>query len=278
MTDPKRLIDGPGDDFERALLRSSCGDEPAAGSLARTATALGIASVVVSSASTASGVAAAAAAGKLGTLVIAKWVAAGLVVGGAAVAGIQLTRAEDASVPPAAVVTGAAPATQPVAAAAQGAEPERWTGVAEATSDREPAPRTAPQPERHSAGAARSPDRGARSDPPAQPAALARFPDAPAPAARAASSSIAEEVSALDRARGAIAARQPAEALRALDEYERIAGPRVLGQEASVLRVEALLLAGDRAGAANLARRLLAAAPRSPHAPRWQAIVAENNP
>jgi hypothetical protein len=280
MTDPQRLLEESGDDFERALLRSSRIDEPGPRAAASVAAAIGVGSAIVSGASTASGIGATAGvtAGKAGAWVVAKWVGFGIVAGGVTVAGLQLARTASKGSPVEHAehaaergVLAPPPAAQPLGPDTRAAE------VAPTATAPEPASVHA-QPERaRGVEAVRQPAHA-----PAAPAeaSAARFDDVAAPVAsapRTSPVSIAGEVSALDRARTAIAARKPAEALAALDEYER-GGSRMLAQEAAVLRVEALLLAGNRAGAAALARRLVEAEPQSPHAPRWREIAGQQNP
>ena len=54
-----------------------------------------------------------------------------------------------------------------------------------------------------------------------------------------------------------------------------IATTGVLSPEATVLRIQALQLAGDRAAAAALAQRFIRAFPKSPHVPRLRALAGE---
>jgi hypothetical protein len=70
---------------------------------------------------------------------------------------------------------------------------------------------------------------------------------------------------------------EPQDALRVLDAYERTFPASALGVEASVLRVDALVGAGDQGAAVALARRILAAAPGSPHAPHLRAVIERSN-
>jgi hypothetical protein len=279
MTDPQRLLEESGDDFERALLRSSRVDEPAPRAAARVAAALGVGSAIVSGASTASGTGATlgVTAGKAGAWVVAKWVGFGIVAGGVTVAGLQLARTASKGSPVEHAEHAEHAALAPPPAAQHNGPDTRAGEVATPAIAPEPASVHA-QPERaRGADAVRQPAHAPAAA--AEPSA-ARFDDLAAPVAsapRTSPASIAGEVSALDRARNAIAARKPADALAALDEYER-GGSRMLAQEAAVLRVEALLLAGNRAGAAALARRLVEAEPQSPHAPRWREIAGQHNP
>jgi hypothetical protein len=86
-------------------------------------------------------------------------------------------------------------------------------------------------------------------------------------------SALAEEVQILDGAREALVGSDPAAALAALERHHRRFGGGALGPEATVLRIEALLQNGDRAGAARLAREFLAAHPGSPHASRVRSLL-----
>lgn len=88
--------------------------------------------------------------------------------------------------------------------------------------------------------------------------------------------SIADEIALLDRARAELAGREPRAALATLDVLER-GGEATLGPEARIVRIEAILQLGDRARAASLARRFLAAYPQSAHAPRLEEIIAQSH-
>jgi hypothetical protein len=85
--------------------------------------------------------------------------------------------------------------------------------------------------------------------------------------------SLAEEVAALDRARARLAADDPAAALRALDAYRARFVRGKLAAEEIVLRVQALLAHGDRAGAAAVERAFSRAHPESPYVARLRALV-----
>jgi hypothetical protein len=100
-----------------------------------------------------------------------------------------------------------------------------------------------------------------------------------APAARQAKApadgtSLANELALLDTTRRALAARNPARALAALAERERLFGAGVLGPEAEILRVEALLLAGDRASAERVGRAFLARQSGGPHGARMRSLLS----
>jgi hypothetical protein len=94
----------------------------------------------------------------------------------------------------------------------------------------------------------------------------------PAPIVQAAqpasSSSLADEVAALEVARAALRAHDPNGAVAALDRYKSRFPAGKLAPEATVVRIEALNQRGDHAAAAALGDRFLAAHPNSPYADR----------
>lgn len=111
------------------------------------------------------------------------------------------------------------------------------------------------------------------SAPPLLPAA-AKAPAAAPPALEPPRTlGLGQEVAALDRARDALAAGNVAGALRQVDEYESQFPRGALAQEATALRIEALLQQGNRDAAARLADRFLASNPKSPHAARIRLLV-----
>jgi len=106
----------------------------------------------------------------------------------------------------------------------------------------------------------------------------ASFPDegrvaTATPAPVSPTGTLEREVAQLDHARAALAAGQPAQALRELDQY-RVQSPRgALAAESVVLRVKALLALGQRAAAEVEANPLLLNAPQSRHAERLREIL-----
>jgi TolA-binding protein len=105
----------------------------------------------------------------------------------------------------------------------------------------------------------------APATPPAAPTAL----EPPRPPALG----LGQQVAALDRARDALASGNAAGALRLVDEYDRQFPRGALAQEATALRIEALVQQGNRDAAGRLAERFLDANPRSPHAARIRLLV-----
>ncbi len=115
---------------------------------------------------------------------------------------------------------------------------------------------------------------GARDPPAATAAPPATAPRAPvARASRPASESISEQIAELDRARAALDAGSTERALHLVDAYEASYPSGALVQEAELLRVEALVRAGNRPDAERAGKRFLAAYPKSPHAARVRALL-----
>lgn len=89
---------------------------------------------------------------------------------------------------------------------------------------------------------------------------------------------LAHETKLVDKARGELAAGRAASALAVLDEYQaRFPHPRY-APEALYLRMEALLVQGNRHSARQVAERLAAKHATSPHAARAEAVLATTIP
>jgi outer membrane protein assembly factor BamD (BamD/ComL family) len=81
----------------------------------------------------------------------------------------------------------------------------------------------------------------------------------------------------VERARAAMNSGNPAQALSVLDAYtDRFPHPSLL-PEATVLRIEALMKAGDPAAARRAADAFLAANTTSPYADRIRTILGASN-
>jgi Outer membrane lipoprotein len=85
--------------------------------------------------------------------------------------------------------------------------------------------------------------------------------------------SLAEEVAAIKSAKGALAGGNAAQALRELDAYKLHFPRGRLAQEATVVRIEALMGSGNQAAAGAVADRFLAAHPDSPYSARVRTLV-----
>jgi hypothetical protein len=262
MTHMHRLRDG--DHYAACLLRAGLRDRPPREAKQAAATALGLlagsGTALVMKTATATAVVAGApskATATVGIWAVSKWIAIG-VLSGAAVSG--------GTVAVTALRSDSEAARTPVPAAAPGAgrsgavlsarhEPGR---VDPSVSPTEQTPAT--------------PVRSAFSDAPAlgpsgaAPAA-ARFPEAPA------SPSLAEEIRLLDQAKRELARGHGALAVAQLDAARgRI---HVLCAEAELLRVQALVVTGQRAEAEQLARHMRQLYPGSPHVQRLGALLGE---
>ncbi len=221
---------------EQALLELSRREHAPAGARARALEALGL----VAAASTVAAMTSAAATTGRGTAVILKLVSiplvgAGLVAGGWAIERASRTRAVAAIEAPSITSVGST-AGAPSSAPA-------LTTTAEATA---------------SAAAA-------NSAPPVPSARVMRT--------EGAAGKLSREVQALELVQNALAAHNGGFALKLLDRYGAEFPTGALGSEATVLRVQALLMNGNRASAQALADSYSSAHPDSPYAHRIQDIL-----
>lgn len=288
------------DELELALLKSVDDDEPGPGALPKAALALGLGASLVTVATSAVGAGTAKAAAAGGTLAkhtsitalsLLKWLAvgatAGLVTSGSAHLALRPlaspappTHTAETTAPkrsheaPARTTARSAPVAQeeretvavepaPPAASAFSVEPEK------------PAPLPTARPSSVSAEAKRSaPTAPLQGESSAALGALPLTPPPPATAPTSPISSLTEETRALDHVRHELEARRPASALAELERFRTTWPNAALRAEAAVLRVEALLRAGDRKTAERQAAVLIQAAPRSRHAARVRELLA----
>lgn len=128
----------------------------------------------------------------------------------------------------------------------------------------------------------RAQDELARPEP--QPV-LADLPLEPARAAKVASGTKApngthrpvdlrEEIDLMDQARSALRSGAPSRALSTLEQYRARFPHGSFGQEAAVLRIEALEASGNHSRSVAEAKGFLARNPNSPHAERLRRIAA----
>jgi hypothetical protein len=230
--------------FERELLGSWSAEQPSAAARDR-AMALGTVAATAALAGAAGVSASAAAPNAISatTLAVAKWLAIGTAVTGAAVGGATYLRQSPAA--------EEAPAPTAVATVRSGATtlPARPVTVAPSAAAVDSATRAAATASATADGPPRVRERSVA--PPG----------------------LSEQIDAIDRARAAITAGDGARATQLVDDYERRFPRGVFVQEAEVLRIEARVLRGDRAGAARAAERFLAAHPNSPHSARLRALA-----
>jgi hypothetical protein len=257
MSEPRRLLQDGGSDLELTLLRSARADAPSPASRQKALLALGLAGSVGAAVTTttAASTATTAAAKTAGTLALFKWIGAGVVGGLLTLGAISVVSPVTMGNPQ------RVPQTPPVWSTTG---VPRSPAVAPPSLLAPPAETTAPTP---------PPIAPVEEAPPPKPALTA------APAlARPAPTSLTQEVAALDGAREALAAGDASRTLRALDEHDRRFPGGMLGPEATVLRIEALALRGDRAAAVRLGNAFLEAHPQSPHAARLRTLLGIATP
>jgi hypothetical protein len=281
---PDRLRESSSSEVERLLLRAGRERAPRGAKRRAIATATGVVAATTLSAGTAGG---AAVAGKtsagVASFLSLKWI---VVVGVASVsvaagtAAVHVVRTDRAEAGVAEVAGTRRNAPLEVAGASQ------WAAV--------------PASARHETSASASVAPAVAGIAPAAPvitpvaaviAPVAPIVTSPAPvialavasgpaskAGVGAAPNAAAELALLDQARGAIHDGQPAEGLAILDAY-RARFPRgAMGPEASILRVEALVRAGDRDGAKREGDAFLRASPNSPYAARIDSLLSTPNP
>jgi outer membrane protein assembly factor BamD (BamD/ComL family) len=82
-----------------------------------------------------------------------------------------------------------------------------------------------------------------------------------------------DELVTLERARSALAAGEATRALSILDTYSAGFPRASMADEATVLRIQALALAGDMAAAHRVAEAFLASRPQSPYAAHIRSLL-----
>ena len=253
MTEPTRLLEdaaGECDAFEANLLCAGRGDamSPSAKRALVTA-ALGGTLAVTAGVTAGAPAAAGATVAKLGASALTKWIVLGLlgvvVAGGAALA-LPRTPATTATPVPAVSMAHAA-AAQPARSAQAPSEPIAPTTLAPAavtSTSSAPARRPAPS----SSAAPLAKDEG----------------------------DLAAEVALIEQARDAVVRHDGPAALALLAEHARSFPRPALGDEASVLRVEAVAAEGETARTNAVATQWLAAHPTSPYVPRVRRLLAQS--
>jgi TolA-binding protein len=287
VTAPQRLIEAD-DEFERELIRSAHSDRPSSRALERTLLGLGVELVKLPSAMAGSA-ASGTLTGKITGTVLAKWLVTGVAIGVAGITGAQ------------AVGHALEQHARHMSAAPQRAA-ARPNAHATTAADRVASP---PPPENRLSVAASAPSASAPGAPlqiaanPILEVSAAPIPRTPPPvvaerslgavpalpavgsfaleAAHAPPPRLADEMRLLDAARRVLASGEPRSALASLDNYERAFPSGALRPEASVLKVRALLAAGERASAEALAQRIILRAPRSEHADAVRAELARRS-
>jgi hypothetical protein len=242
MNDPERLIQG-GDDLEQAMLRAGAGDGPSEASRRKVAAGLGIV---------------AAPHGALWRAAdLLKWIGGSAIllalVGGAA----HFLRPRNAPALDSSASSPAPATNETIATPSPGRAP------AESLADL-PATPAADPPVVHAPPVVRASPKIVPTSPPAVAA--------PAKTKRNAST-LDAETALLDGARASVRAGRPNDALRTLDGYDAQFPDGLLAPEATVVRIEALVKSGDKAGARVLGQAFLRGHPDSPLADRVRSLT-----
>jgi hypothetical protein len=233
-------------DVRRLLIDSAKHDAPSPRSMRKARAAVLLAATA---AATSTSVATAASTSVIRWAVILKWLGIGVVAGTATIGAIKLVGPHEQA------------PTQPMKA------PTATMSVVAPTLASAPTASTQPASPSQTARIETAP-RLAVTSAPAVEAEPEPAPAASAPPAASSNPSLAEEVAVLDEARKAVAAARGADALLALDRYQRDYPRGRLGHEAAFVRMQALILTGNRAAAQQLAEQFLRSSPSSPLAPR----------
>jgi hypothetical protein len=255
----------------QSLLGSMSGDAPRPGAKQATLAALGLGAAAATVAGT---------AGALGTVgVVVKFVAMGVVTGlvmTGAVVGVRhgLSPAPPRHAHPAAVASSkphelrrpglprSTPAPVPSAAFDDRVDVESTRA----------APAHAARVTSHPSG--RNASAELADKPVGKLSAIDEPPPVPDSDARpAADSSLRGETAQLDRARSAMAAGNARAGLAELDRYDAAFPRGALAPEATLLRIKALVMTGDRAGARALARSFATSHPQSPHLEQLRSLL-----
>jgi hypothetical protein len=250
MSDVLRLIDGDADDWECRVLRSALVDAPDPLVKERVMLAVaGTAATVAAGASTAAVMGAQATAsasvkGAVSTALLMKWLGGGFVAGVIAASSVR-------------VLT---PPEKPESAVASG------SAIVNA----------AERPHRQDVVRLRPPEPISASVPVSLPSPSKALAARPAPSTRAfeaARVKLSDELASLDRARAKLSSGDAGGALSLLDVHQKEYAGGTLAPEAEVLRIRALLGAGNAAAAAARADAFLSANPQSPHAARVATLL-----
>ncbi len=109
---------------------------------------------------------------------------------------------------------------------------------------------------------------------PATPRSATSESSTPRPKSAGGAGRVAEEVAALDRARGHLSAGRASQAVTSIEAYERAFPDPVLAEEALALKVEALVRAGRSREAVTIGDAFLSRRPQSPVAARIRRSLA----
>lgn len=255
MTSPPRLLDSAQNPNARALLRAGLEEGPKPAAVRATALALGVTASVALTAPATAMVAPSLA------LMTAKWVAVGTLAGVTLAGAINAITTQVDSAPPAPPAApprpSSAPRSQtaaPPVVAEAAAMPDRPADVTPLV--RAPSSVSAPTPITSSP----------RADASRQSTAM--LPER---------ADLAVEVANIDAARRALSKGDAGIALQQLEQYYGRPRTGTLDREAQLLRIDALLRAGQTASAHQLAEQYLASYPQDPHAARLRGLVGDRS-
>lgn len=267
MNDFSDRLSESGNEFERALLRAGRVQAPKG---AKERAWIAASSVAGASAFAASGAAAstASAVAKVGSAATLKAIVA--ITGAVAVTGVAAYQVAYRAPLPISIAGGLAVAS----ATTHRVAPSRISGGGEPPTPSSNGALEAPAPSPGPSNAVAAQTRAPLSLAPWVAASTPSLPPPPSETGARASMSVSAELAVLDRSHAALAAGEPARALAILDEYMSAFPRGTMGPEATVLRVEALVKAGDRRAAARAAEALLATSPGSPYARRIESLLA----
>jgi hypothetical protein len=274
----KPLLESSPNPATRSLLRAALPDKPPSDARRRTAITLGVGTTAGVAATSGGAAAAAGGTGITGlsaassastgtAIAAAKWLAGGLVMGslvsgGAALVGDPSSRSAGVSSATTSAVASVPRASGIEARATHALAPAQPARVERSHPARKPASSIAD--ESSSPNAMTIPRATANSGP---QAALA-----PAPSSMA-TRGLGREVALIDAARRAVARGDANGAMSQLDRYSRVRETQILDREARLLRIDVLVLRGERERAAVLAREYLRQLPNDPHSARLRKLL-----
>ncbi|MBN1609008.1 MAG: hypothetical protein JW940_20440 [Polyangiaceae bacterium] len=261
--DPERTL--------QALFGSMSGDAPRPGAKQATLAALGLSAAAATVAGT---------AGALGTAgMVAKFVGLGVLAGVVTTGAVVGVRHGLSPAPPNHAHPTAASTSTPRALGRPHGPQRTPAAVPSARlGDRIQVESTPATPAAHTRIAPHPPLATVRVEPEGNPIGQVSGFEEPPPVAAgdawpAADSSLRGETAQLDRARSAMAAGNAQAGLAELDRYHSAFPRGALGPEAALLRIKALVMTGDRAGARALARSFATSHPASPHLEQLRSLL-----
>jgi TolA-binding protein len=152
-----------------------------------------------------------------------------------------------------------------------------WAGVHFTSLDESPAPPVAPRAAPQAPLVTAKPAPEAPAQPTVDAPPTAETPKATQPS-RAPADPLSLELSAIESARAALGRRDYSRALRLLDDHAKRFPKAHLMAEATVLRIEALVARGDKAGAARIGKAFLLRDPNGPYARRVRSLLGDAAP